>query len=287
MSRQNRFRKYTLLGVEIDAVTMQEAAEHIAAHCKERSFYVTKPYVEFLDRAADDHSIRDLLDGSELCLADGVSLSWAAHYLYGGRRTLSRLLTTLAEIVLAPDKLKDTLPERFAGTDFTWHLLQLCRDQGLSIFIVGSPRGGSIEKTRVAIEKRLPGIRIAGTFPGELGGKTGQALYETLTLEPVEAELAEAISRSGADIVLIGMGFPLQELLMSKLVSKLKRGALVGEGGTFDYGDFGGAIKRAPVWMRRLGMEWAWRLILEPSTRVKRQMAIPRFILRVWKSRNT
>jgi N-acetylglucosaminyldiphosphoundecaprenol N-acetyl-beta-D-mannosaminyltransferase len=80
------------------------------------------------------------------------------------------------------------------------------------------------------------------------------------------------------------MGFPLQERIISRLAEHLKHGVLIGEGGTFDYEQFGGTRTKAPAIMQRLGLEWFWRLILEPN-RIKRQLAIPRYIWRIWRAR--
>jgi N-acetylglucosaminyldiphosphoundecaprenol N-acetyl-beta-D-mannosaminyltransferase len=61
-------------------------------------------------------------------------------------------------------------------------------------------------------------------------------------------------------------------------------GVFIGEGGTFDFESFGGERKRAPQWVQRVGLEWLWRLILQPG-RILRQLAVPRFIYRVWHGR--
>lgn len=80
------------------------------------------------------------------------------------------------------------------------------------------------------------------------------------------------------------MGFPLQERVCAYLAKHAEHGVFIGEGGTFDYADFGGRRTKAPVLLQRLGLEWFWRLLLEPQ-RLLRQLAIPRFIYRIWSSR--
>jgi N-acetylglucosaminyldiphosphoundecaprenol N-acetyl-beta-D-mannosaminyltransferase len=72
----------------------------------------------------------------------------------------------------------------------------------------------------------------------------------------------------------------VQERLMARLAPRLDHGVLIGEGGSFDFRELGGGIRRAPVPWRRLGLEWAWRLLREPW-RLRRQLAIPRFVLAV------
>src|SRR6266576_1465432 len=104
MSKQTRYDKVKLLGVEVDAFTTRDAIDHICNRAKSPggSAYVIKPYVEFLDRADRDPELRKLLNGAELSLADGVALTWAAYYLFSGPHSGLRFWQTLFEIVLAP-----------------------------------------------------------------------------------------------------------------------------------------------------------------------------------------
>ncbi|MEX0934288.1 MAG: WecB/TagA/CpsF family glycosyltransferase, partial [Candidatus Saccharimonadales bacterium] len=102
----------------------------------------------------------------------------------------------------------------------------------------------------------------------------------------LEKQLLADLKRLRPDIVLVGIGFPRQEKLISRLVKQLDHGVLIGEGGTFDYDVFGGKRKKAPRWMQRSGIEWLWRLILEPS-RINRQLAIPIFIWQIYRDNNS
>lgn len=285
MSKQTQYPKFEILGVEVDALTINQAVDYIVSSARKSSFYVTKPYVEFLDRASQDRPTQELLDNSELCLADGVSLCWAAHFLYGGKRSLSRLIGSLFQILLQPGRINSVLPQRFAGTTFTWALLERCAKDGLSVYLIGSPYGRTIEQTRATINKRLPKLQIVGTSHGLIDGLQGQKLYDALEQGNPATALLTQIKTVKPDIILVGMGFPLQERLMAKLAQELENGALIGEGGTFDYREFGGHIVRAPGWLRRLGLEWLWRLARQPGARIGRQLAIPRFIMKVWQSR--
>jgi N-acetylglucosaminyldiphosphoundecaprenol N-acetyl-beta-D-mannosaminyltransferase len=80
------------------------------------------------------------------------------------------------------------------------------------------------------------------------------------------------------------MGFPLQEEVCANLVARTSHGVYVGEGGTFDFVAFGGSLPKAPVRVQKLGLEWLWRLGREPN-RIIRQLAIPRFMYRIWTHR--
>jgi len=265
-------RRVAILGIPVDALSIAEAVDLVAARAADAgspACYAIKPYVEFLDRAAEDVEVADLLRGAEWSLPDGVALQWAAAYLDGPPR-LTRLLGLLTAIVAHPDAVRRVLPERFAGVAFTLPMLERCAREGLAVHLVGSPKAQSIDDTAGHLRATIPGLRITGTTPGRLD-------------EAAEADLAERLRAEHADVVLVGMGFPLQERLMARLAARLDHGVLVGEGGTFDFTEFGGDTRRAPRLLRRAGLEWLWRLSLEPS-RWRRQLAIPRFVVRVWRA---
>jgi N-acetylglucosaminyldiphosphoundecaprenol N-acetyl-beta-D-mannosaminyltransferase len=282
VSPSKRPQSVDILGVRIESLPMQTAARRICDRAQQPgAVYVTKPYVEFLDHAAERPDIRELLNDSFLNLPDGVSLQWAAAYLYGGRRSWWRALGLAAQIVLRPQALGSVIPERFAGTNFTWELLRESAKSNLSVYVVGKLGQDEIDATATAIKQALPTIKIAGAHPGVLGGIHGRRLADKLENKAVEAELARELNKVNPDLILVGMGFPLQERVMAKLAPRLQRGVLVGEGGTFDYESFGGQRQKAPPVMQQLGLEWAWRLWLEPH-RLHRQLAIPRFMWRVY-----
>jgi N-acetylglucosaminyldiphosphoundecaprenol N-acetyl-beta-D-mannosaminyltransferase len=174
---------------------------------------------------------------------------------------------SLAEIVLRPRSVATVIPERTAGVTFTLALLERCRARGLGVFLIGSPKASSIDHTATHLEGLFPGLRVVGTAPGRIDPRT-------------EARTVEALRRATPDIVLVGLGFPLQERLMARLAGRLEHGVLIGEGGSFDFRELGGRIRRAPPLLRGLGLEWFWRLGREP-TRLRRQLAIPRFVAAV------
>ncbi|HSX41131.1 MAG TPA: WecB/TagA/CpsF family glycosyltransferase [Candidatus Saccharimonadales bacterium] len=284
MSKQAKYPKVKILGVDIDALSMREACDYILAlSSKKSACYIAKPYVEFMDRAASDRRVRQLLADSELCLPDGVSLQWAAAYKQG-KGGLGRALGLAAAIVFQPSRISDPLPEKFGGTVFTWQLLAAAMEAGKSIYLIGSPANNPIAHTAKVINNALPDLTIVGHWPGRLAGKSGDSLYKALASGRIEGELVDDIQQKQPDIILVGMGFPIQEALMAKLTPQLHHGVLIGEGGTFDYDSFGGGRRKAPAWLQRSGLEWFWRLILEPS-RLKRQLAIPRFMWKVYKSK--
>lgn len=258
-----------VLGVPIDPLTMRDAVERIVQRAAEpgsRPAYVLKPYVEFFGRRAGLDA-QEIFEGAWLCLADGVAIQWAAAYAQRTSHRAVDLVRSLAEIVLRPKSVTAVIPERTAGITFTLALLEACRDRGLGVFLIGSPKAGSVEVTAQHLVGRVPGLHVVGTAPGRVDA-------------PSEAATLERLRRAAPDVILVGLGFPLQERLMARLAERLEHGVLIGEGGSFDFREFGGRIRRAPPLLRRLGLEWLWRLAREPS-RLRRQLEIPRFVMAV------
>ena len=281
MSQQTEFDSLNLLGVEVDAISNADAITFIVERARpgQPAGYVVKPYVEFLDRAARSAELRDLLNNATLSIPDGISLTWAAAYLYAGKRSAGRFWLTLFQIVLAPRELRWPLPDRAAGINFTWPLLAAAESAKLKVFLVGNPKGSTIDHTARTLVQAFPQLKIVGTRSGlDPNAKYGRVSDTWMH------DLAEAVQSAEADLVLIGMGFPLQEHVCAYLTEHLRHGVFVGEGGTFDYERFGGRRPKAPSWIQLVGLEWFWRLLLEPQ-RLVRQLAVPRFIYRIWRSR--
>ena len=281
MSKQTTYDKLSLLGVDVDAISNSEAIAYIidrsAVH--QEACYVIKPYVEFLDRAYHDESVRDLLNHAELSLPDGVALTWAAAYLYAGQRNTWRFWLTAFQIVLAPHELRWPLPDRAAGTNFTWPLLQAASIAGRKVYLIGEPKNSSIGHTVQTLQQAFPHLNLVGCSSGRDPNRpAGDVSNEWLQA------IAHTVTDSAADIILVGMGFPLHERVCAYLAAHTTHGVYIGEGGTFDYNAFGGQVKKAPPWMQKLGLEWLWRLMLNPH-RWRRQLAIPRFMYRIWRNR--
>ncbi|HSX02480.1 MAG TPA: WecB/TagA/CpsF family glycosyltransferase [Candidatus Saccharimonadia bacterium] len=281
MSRQTEYPKYFLLGVEVDALTIEQAISYIidrATNPAQPACYVVKPYVEFMDRAANNAALRQILNQAELALPDGIALLWAAAYWYNGRRSWARFWRSLSAIILAPQTLRQPLPERFGGISFTWPLLQAAAQRRASVFLIGKESPAAAEALAEHLRRQLPGLDIIGALSGHDPGRPAGQVSEHWIQNTLQA-----LQQAQPDIVLVGMGFPLQEHVISRFAPQLSHGVLIGEGGTFDYEQFGGHRRKAPPTMQRLGLEWLWRLLLEPR-RFRRQLAIPRFIWRVWRS---
>lgn len=275
-------KRVKILDVGIDPLTIEEAVERIIARSRQQeSCYIVKPYVELMVKASDNSDIRSLFEAAWLRLPDGISLNWAAHFTHLPRHNPWTLFTSLARIALKPSSVKDVMPDNFAGIKFTRPLLEAAAEHNRSVFLIGSPEGSNIAHTADFLQQQIPSLDIAGTFPGFYCDRPYVSPDGDID-EAALQELEAALTRTQPDIILIGIGFPRQEWLASKLSQRLSHGVIIGEGGTFDYDSMGGSKRRAPGFLQKTGLEWLWRLLLEPH-RLRRQWAIPRFIRRVYK----
>jgi len=263
-----------ILGVRFHNLTRREAAAAIAMLAKDDGkHYVVKPYSEFMTRAFGDARLREILNGADLCLPDGVGILWAAHYLSlggGPARAMPQLPVSLLAMVLRPSALRRPIREPMAGVDLTWEMLAELERTGASAFLLG----GSKEEVRAAakrIGERLPSLNIVGSRDGHFSAKGAQN----------DAVVAE-VNAAQPDVLLVAMGFPRQEHWIAENLHRLDVRVAVAEGGSFSF--IGGSVSRAPGWIRRAGLEWLYRLGRQPW-RLKRQMALPRFVWLVARER--
>ena len=256
-----------VLGVRFHNLTRSEAARAIAQLAgSPRQSYIVKPYSEFMARAARDPGVRGILDGAALCLADGVGILWAAHYLSlsgNGVRALWQLPFSLASLALNPKAVRRPLKQNMAGVDLTWEMLSELDALGATLFLLGGTRA-ELQGAGARIEERFARLRVVGAHPG----------YFRTSGDPNEAVIAE-INIAAPQVLLVAMGFPLQERWIAANLGRLKVNVAVAEGGSFSF--ISGTTRRAPAWMQRAGLEWLFRLLRQPW-RLRRQLALPVFV---------
>jgi N-acetylglucosaminyldiphosphoundecaprenol N-acetyl-beta-D-mannosaminyltransferase len=134
------------------------------------------------------------------------------------------------------------------------------------MFLYGG-REESLERLRDELPRRYPGLRLAGIR---------HAPFRALSDEEADAIAAE-LNASGADVIWVGLGVPLQEKWMAAMRERLDAPVLVGVGAAFDF--HAGVKRQAPDGLQRLGLEWAFRLAQEPRRLWRRYLRYnPRFV---------
>ena len=223
-----------LLGSPLDVVDMEEATARCRAAIESRE-YLQHMSVNAAKLVAMRHDVelRESVGACGLVTADGQSVVWAA-----------RLLGV-------------HLPERVAGIDLMQRLLVAADKHGYRVYFLGA-RAEVLETAIARLQDRLPGLEVAGAQNGYFADHETEAV-------------AEAIRRARADILFVAMSSPRKEHFLGRLGPELGAPFTMGVGGSVDI--LAGLTKRAPAFLQKAGLEWAYRLAQEPRRLGKRYLA--------------
>ncbi len=257
-----------VLGFRLDLAGLEEAAQWVVdvAAAKEaggavpaRTALAVSFNPELVMRAQEDPAAAEVLRAADLSYADGVGAVWAA------RRAVTGAGAVAGGVAGSGTSADAGAPiQRVPGIDLAQRVLELAAEAGLSVYLLGARPGVADEAARQQ-QARITGLRVAGCRDGYFG-------------EADETAVAAAVRASGADILLVAMGAPKQEILLHGHRGEWGARVALGVGGSFDV--WAGNVTRAPEWAQRAGVEWLYRLVREPK-RLRRQMVLPRFALRV------
>lgn len=231
-----------ILGVRVDCVDMAGAVDAIERLVCDGgpTRLVATVNPEFVMRARTDQRFGEALESAALCVADGIGVVWAMR-----RQGCPQF-------------------ERVSGSDLVPRLAATCARRGWSLFLLGSRPGIAAEAAR-RLEADTPGLVVAGTHAGSPWPEDDE---ETL----------RRIAAAKPDLLLVAYGAPQQELWIARNRQRLAVPVAMGVGGTFDF--LAGRVRRAPAWMRRVHLEWLWRLLRQPA-RVRRMAVLPLYALAV------
>jgi N-acetylglucosaminyldiphosphoundecaprenol N-acetyl-beta-D-mannosaminyltransferase len=241
----DRIRIGTLL---VDNTTIEEAGLFAADLAKQRSrlsapALMTSVNAQAVLIAEESRQFAEILNGSTLSIADGMSIVIA-----------SRLLGT-------------PLHERVAGVDLVEELCKLCALEGLSVYFVGG-RPGAASLTAKILVRRYPALVVAGIDCPPYG-------FETIPDE--DEKILQRIRTAAPDVLFVALGTPKQEYWTAQHRSELKVAVAIPVGAAFEM--IAGLVPRAPRWLQSIGMEWLFRLVLEPRRLWRRYLiGNPRFI---------
>lgn len=235
-----------ILGVRVDKVDMMEALCSIDSFIKEAAFHhVITLNAEIIYQAQFNQELKELINSADMVTPDGAGIVWAAGYL------------------------ENPVAERVTGIDLMSRICQQAHLNGWRIFLLGGAPGVADEAAE-NICQAYPNISIVGTHHGYFSG-----------LE--ERDVLEKVREAAPDILFAALGAPRQEFWIRKNKDRLPVKVAMGVGGSFDV--VAGRVKRAPLWMQRMKLEWLARLIKEPW-RAKRMLSLPKFVLLVMKSKS-
>lgn len=228
--------KICIESIPFDPWTETSTIERIlcASQCGKGGWVVT-PNTDIARAVRRDPCLRSLVVSADVVVADGMPLIWA-----------SRLGGT-------------PLPERVTGASLIRSLTKEAAMRGTSVYFLGGAPGvpeQAAERLRADV-----GAIVAGSFSPALGFERSPAAM---------AEITDKLRAAKPGIVFCGFGFPKQERLIARLRLEFDDTWFVGCGAAIAFA--AGAMTRAPQWMQRFGLEWAFRLVTEPRRLFRRYL---------------
>jgi N-acetylglucosaminyldiphosphoundecaprenol N-acetyl-beta-D-mannosaminyltransferase len=227
-----------ILGVRVDALTYGALLDRIAEYIVQGTpRQIATVNPEFVMLAQQNPVFAAALRGADLCMADGYGLLWAA-------RRLGR-----------------SLPERVTGSDGLPMIAERAAQTGWRLYLLGA-RPGVAAQTAEILTARYPGLQIVGVYPGSPADDEAPGIIERIRV-------------ARPDVLFVAYGAPAQDVWIDRHRAALGVPVMMGVGGAFDH--IAGVQRRAPAWVRRIRLEWLFRLITQPW-RWRRQLALPRFV---------
>ncbi len=223
------FEQTNILGVPIAVVNTPMVIEQVAT-CIATSTtgnYLCATGVHGVMESVRDEAVRKAHNQAWACVPDGMPLTWVGRLR--GYRHMNRVY----------------------GPDLMLGLLERAACAGWTHFFYGGAAGVAGDLAE-RMQKRFPGLRVAGTYCPP---------FRSLTSEERTDVLAQ-INKVAPDIVWIGLSTPKQEMLMADFSPDIRAKLMIGVGAAFDFHT--GRLRQAPHWIQRIGMEWCFRLCMEP-----------------------
>ncbi len=230
-----------IFGVRFDNVTMDEAnKKFISFMGNEKLKTIYTPNPEIVMMAQEDNEFKTVLNEGDLVIPDGIGIILASKVHHLG------------------------LTDRVPGIELLELMFEYCNRAGKSIFLFGG-KPGVADMAAENIKVKYPNLTIVGTRDGYFDqGK--------------ELKILDEINEKKPDILIVALGAAKQEKWIHRYKKTINASVAMGVGGALDV--WAGTVRRAPVIFQRLGLEWFYRLIKQP-TRFKRMLILPKFMLKV------
>ncbi|MBI4059431.1 WecB/TagA/CpsF family glycosyltransferase [Candidatus Microgenomates bacterium] len=257
-----------ILNIKIDSSSASSLLAQISDWVeRKKKFYVVTPNPEIVIAAQSDPVLASILNSADMSLPDGIGLVWASK--------LSSKFTPEGSSFASVQSSK--LEERISGIDVMEDLIKMAAEKQWRVFLLGGKSG--VAATAAKNLTALPAQ--AGQWPNSLIAfdngpwldNEGKSVNKEEKIK--EREVLKKINLFKPDLLFVGFGAPKQEKWVASNYNKLQTYGIMVVGGSFDY--LAGRVPRAPLWLRNLGLEWLFRLILEPW-RIGRQLSLLKFI---------
>jgi N-acetylglucosaminyldiphosphoundecaprenol N-acetyl-beta-D-mannosaminyltransferase len=223
--------KINIVGAEVDRYSFDEVVEITIERvlAKTLPVYIVTPNAQHINNLQSDSLFRKIYSKAFLVVPDGMSILWAAKFL------------------------RTPLNGKISGHNLFEKLCERAASKPIKIFLLGG-RPEAASRAAKILEHRYPGLEIAGTYCPPYGFEENRSELDLINRNILDVQ---------PDILFVGLGSPKQEKWIYANYKKLKVPVSIGIGVSFEF--TAGMVKRAPIWMQESGLEWLFRLIIEPK----------------------
>lgn len=234
-----------ILGMRVDATSYDDVTQQVVRWARAGvSRYVCVANVHMTMEAYDEHEFRRIVNCADLVVPDGMPLVWVLR------------------------KLGLSGQQRVYGPELMVRVCEAAAQEGLPIGLYGGTHE-TVASLVTNLTTRFPALRVAYAYSPP---------FRPLNPEE-DARVVDAINSSGTRILFVGLGCPKQERWMATHKGKVQA-VMLGVGAAFDF--HAGRVPQAPPWMQRVGLEWFFRLLVEPRRLWRRYLKHnPRFVILV------
>lgn len=260
-----------VLGIKVDNLTLEHARLKVRDFLDlPGQFKIFTPNPEMIVKARKDERFKETLNSGDLNICDGFGL-WCALKLSSRHRTViqseaknlhqSRSFHTSRRVRMTTS--------RITGVDFMLEICQIAEETRSGIYLIGSEKDEIVKKTADELQKKFPKLNIVGYDNGPIisdyhSGRLSSNRFYSHEAEDGSLEVIDKIRRSGASIIFVAFGMGKQEQWITDNLTKLPTVKVaMGVGGAFDY--ISGFVPRSPLFLRKIGLEWLYRLVHQPS----------------------
>lgn len=223
------------LNTYIDNLTASEAKNAVDSLIQAGgNHYAVTPNSDIVVKMQDDTELKEICDKADLILTDGQIVVKLSRYL------------------------GNPIKERVCMTDFVWDVFDLAIKKDYKVFLFGGKEDVLFKATE-NIKKRLPELNIVDSYSPPFGFEKNEEMLE---------EANRRIKASDADILIVFLGCPKQEKFIYQNKDKYQVPISITMGGCVDF--MAGKVKRAPLWMQNIGLEWFYRFLQEPKRMFRR-----------------
>lgn len=255
-----------IFNVRVDNLNLEEILEKVKkAVDSSNKMQVITLNTEMIMKAQTDKNFQDVLNSAKIVIPESSGLVIAATY-QTEKSSLPIVKLIRSGIKTVFQKRDSQTIERIPGIDLVVSLAGLCEEFGYHLTLLGG-REGVAEKAATNLKNRFNKLNVSSIYGGNLGKD--------------DIKILDEVKKAKTDILLVAFGHGKQEKWVAENLGKTDAKVAVGVGGSFDF--IAGEVKRAPKWVQKAGLEWTFRLAVQPW-RIKRQLQLLKFLALLSKS---